>query len=99
MEIPNILNASSTRFTRNFQKTKKKLQQILFLHLNCSNQTNFGMLVLWISRDQTSIYFLSRNHLVVDVATLALGSRPKQRLARVRAKREARESHLILPVV
>jgi hypothetical protein len=31
-----------------------------------------------------------------SVATLALGSRPKQRLARLRAKREARESHLML---
>jgi hypothetical protein len=30
------------------------------------------------------------------VATLALGSRPRQRLARVRAKREARNSHLML---
>jgi hypothetical protein len=28
------------------------------------------------------------------VATLALGSQPKQRLAKVRAKSEARESHL-----
>jgi hypothetical protein len=30
------------------------------------------------------------------VATLALGSWPMQGLARVRAKREARESHLML---
>jgi hypothetical protein len=34
-----------------------------------------------------------------DVATLALGSRPRPRLARVQAKREARESHLMLPGV
>jgi hypothetical protein len=33
------------------------------------------------------------------VATLALGSQPRQGLARVRAKREARESHLMLPRV
>jgi hypothetical protein len=33
------------------------------------------------------------------VATLALGSRPKQGFARVQAKREARESHLMLPGV
>jgi hypothetical protein len=33
----------------------------------------------------------------VIVATLALGSRPRQRLARVQAKKEARESHLMLP--
>jgi hypothetical protein len=30
------------------------------------------------------------------VATLTLGSRPKQGLVRVRAKKEARESHLML---
>jgi hypothetical protein len=33
------------------------------------------------------------------VATLALGSRPKQGLARVWAKREAPESNLMLPKV
>ncbi len=32
----------------------------------------------------------------LDVATLAFGSRPKQGLAKVRDKREARETHLIL---
>jgi hypothetical protein len=31
------------------------------------------------------------------VITLALGSQPRQGFARVRAKREARESHLMLP--
>jgi hypothetical protein len=35
---------------------------------------------------------LNINH----VATLALGLRPKQGLAKVRTKREARESHLML---
>jgi hypothetical protein len=30
------------------------------------------------------------------VATLALGSQPRQRLAKVRAKREAQESHFML---
>ncbi len=34
-----------------------------------------------------------------DVVTLALGSQPKQRFAKVRAKREAHESHLMLPRV
>jgi hypothetical protein len=33
------------------------------------------------------------------VATLTLGSRPRQGLARVRAKKEARESHFMLPKV
>ncbi len=33
------------------------------------------------------------------VATLGLGSQPKQGLARMRAKREARESHFMLPGV
>jgi hypothetical protein len=32
----------------------------------------------------------------VGVVTLALGSQPRQGLARVRAKREAQESHLML---
>ncbi len=31
------------------------------------------------------------------VATLALGSRSRQRLAKLRAKSEARESHFMLP--
>jgi len=38
-------------------------------------------------------------HTNVGVATLALGSRPKQELARVQAKREAQESHFMLPRV
>jgi hypothetical protein len=66
MEIPNILNASSTRFTRNFQGAERRLQQILFLNLNPSSQTNFVILVLWTSREQTSLDFLSRSQLVVD---------------------------------
>jgi hypothetical protein len=35
----------------------------------------------------------------VGVTTLALGSQPKQGFTRVRAKREARESHLMFPRV
>jgi hypothetical protein len=35
----------------------------------------------------------------IIIATLTLGSQPKQRLARVWAKREAREAHLIFPGV
>jgi hypothetical protein len=66
MEIPNILNISSTRFTGNFQRAERKLQQILFLNLNPSNQTHFVILTLWSSRDQTSLDFLSRSQLVVD---------------------------------
>jgi len=31
----------------------------------------------------------------MDVATLALGSRPKQRLTRLQAKKEAWESHFM----
>jgi hypothetical protein len=38
----------------------------------------------------------SQDHVVV---TLALGLQPRQGLARVRAKREARESYLMLPGV
>jgi hypothetical protein len=47
MEIPNILNASSSRFTRNFQGAERKLQQILFPNLNPFSQTNFVILTLW----------------------------------------------------
>jgi hypothetical protein len=35
----------------------------------------------------------------LHVATLALGSQPRQGLARLRAKREARGSHFMLPRV
>ncbi len=38
----------------------------MFLNLNPSNQTNFVILALWTSKDQTSFYFLSRSQLVVD---------------------------------
>jgi hypothetical protein len=36
-------------------------------------------------------------NLTSGVITLALGLQPKQGFARVRAKKEARESHLMLP--
>jgi hypothetical protein len=39
------------------------------------------------------------NNKTKGVITLALGSRPKQGLARMKAKREARESHFMLPRV
>jgi len=38
-------------------------------------------------------------HITLIVTTLALGSQPRQGLARVRAKKEAQESHLMLPRV
>jgi hypothetical protein len=66
MEIFNILNASSTRFTRNFQGAKRRLQQILFLNFHPSSQTSFVILALWTSRNQISLNFLSRSQLVVD---------------------------------
>jgi hypothetical protein len=66
MKIPKILNANSTRFTGNFQGVERRLQQILFLNLNPSNQTNFIILVVWTSKDQTFLDFLSRSQLVVD---------------------------------
>jgi hypothetical protein len=61
IKIPNILNVSSTRLTGNFQGTKIRLQYILFLNQNPSNQTNFAILALWTLKDQTSIDFLSRS--------------------------------------
>jgi hypothetical protein len=42
-------------------------------------------------------YLVHSFHLALIVATLALGFRPKQGLVRVRAKREAKESHIMLP--
>jgi len=36
---------------------------------------------------------------IIIIATLALGSQPRQGLVKVRAKREARESHFMLPGV
>jgi hypothetical protein len=66
MVPPIILNASSPRFTENFQGAKKRLQQILFLNQNLFSQTNFTILTLWTSRDHTSFDFLSRSQLVVD---------------------------------
>jgi hypothetical protein len=41
-------------------------------------------------------YLCSSKKMVIVVLTLALGLRPKQGLARVRDKREAREKHLLL---
>jgi hypothetical protein len=61
VEIPNILNTNSTRFARNFQRAKRKLEQVLFLNLNPSSQANFVILMLWTSRDQTSFDFFSRS--------------------------------------
>jgi hypothetical protein len=40
---------------------------------------------------------LCKNHYVIFVTTLTLGSHPRQGLARLRAKREAWESHRMLP--
>ncbi len=51
MVISNILNASLTRFTEDFQGVKRRLQQILLQNLNPSSQTNFIILVLWTSKD------------------------------------------------
>jgi hypothetical protein len=39
------------------------------------------------------------NRVLIDVATLALGSRPMQGIARLRAKRKVWESHHMLPRV
>ncbi len=38
----------------------------------------------------------TKQHLSLIVTTLTLGSQPRQKLARLRAKREVRESHLML---
>jgi hypothetical protein len=66
LEIPSILNTNSTRFAGNFRRAERRLQEVLFLNLNASSQANFVILILWISRDQTSLDFLSRSQLIVN---------------------------------
>jgi len=61
MEIPNILNTSSTRFVKNFQHSKKKVTTGIISKPNSFQSTNFVIIVLWTSRDQASLDFLSRN--------------------------------------
>jgi hypothetical protein len=55
---------------------------------------------------QNVIEFISSNgskevitHNIEAITTLALGSRPRQRFAKVRAKCEGQESHFMLPGV
>jgi hypothetical protein len=48
---------------------------------------------------QRQYCFISNGNIMFIVATLTLGSRPKQGVARVRVKKETRESHHILPGV
>jgi hypothetical protein len=43
------------------------------------------------------IYVVCMDHWTLNVTTLTLGSRPRQGLAKVWAKSEARESHFMLP--
>jgi hypothetical protein len=43
--------------------------------------------------------YIDNQYIIVDVTTLALGSRLKQGVAKLRAKRETRESHHMLPGV
>jgi hypothetical protein len=74
----------------------------LLSHLlpNLSNIVPFWnlhfILEMFAQRSKLKLTFYNR---LIDVATLALGSRPRQGLARLRAKKEARESHLVLPRV
>ncbi len=54
----------------------------------------------WLLRQQSGINFLVPTQTsMFHVTTLALGPQPKQRCAKLWAKREARESHLMLPKV
>jgi hypothetical protein len=53
------------KITGNVQGTERKLQQILFKNLNPFKLTDFVILALWTSKDQTSLDFLSRSHLIV----------------------------------
>jgi len=57
--------------------------------------------MIYIKLEHLQLNFAHKQkHLVckkIDVATLALGLRPRQGLARLWGKREARGSHLMLP--
>jgi len=44
-------------------------------------------------------HFSQMTTIAMNVATLVLSSQPRQGLARMRAKKEARESHLMFPGV
>ncbi len=71
---------------------KKYLISLLFICL---------VMLTFISYVNHSLLSIHVNYtcMLTIVATLALSSRPKQGLARLQAKKEARESHLMLLVV
>ncbi len=52
-----------------------------------------------IDNEHGAMVFKYKNHHIEDVATLALGSQPRQGLAMLWAKRETQESHRMLPKV
>jgi len=58
-----------------------------------------GMLVILLVVLLVILLVVIGGYSIGGVITLALGSRSRQRFARLRAKKEAQESHLMLPGV
>jgi hypothetical protein len=52
-----------------------------------------------IDNEHGAMVFKYKTHHIEDVATLALGSQPRQGFAMLQAEREAQESHRMLPRV
>jgi hypothetical protein len=81
------------------EKDEKKVCQLnlypIVSHGSCKSQSQVWP--LW--RPYFRKPYFTMYTICSTVATLALGSRPRQGLAKVRAKREARESHFMLPGV
>ncbi len=64
-----------------------------FMHIEKGNARE--KITQWVVRNLCNMNKLEHTF----ITTLALGSRPRQGLARVRGKREAWESHIMLPGV
>jgi len=79
---------------------------IIFNLNKCAFMIFSGMILGFIVSKEKKLPNLKKIQAIINmppprnphVATQALGSRPRQGLARLRAKREARESHLTLPM-
>ncbi len=65
VEIPSILNTNSTRFCWKFSESRKKVTSGIVSKPKSFQPSNFVILVLWTSRDQIPLDFLSRSQLIV----------------------------------
>jgi hypothetical protein len=72
------------------KELKVQLYELLAKGYIKPNKSPYGAPVFLVHKKDGTL------RMCVDVTTLALGSRPKQRLARLQAKKEAWGSHLML---